>query len=104
MSQTAATSSEKQAGAVLLVAHSWDGAVITEACGHPQVRGAIYIGSGPDTQLSLSEWLKEFPVVGNSLAPGETLATSKALTWKNKPTWFIYGAQGDQSGPSGPPM
>jgi DNA-binding CsgD family transcriptional regulator len=95
---------DQQAGDAVLVAHSWDGAVITEACGHPRVRGAIYIASGPDGQLSLGDWLNEFPVVGDTAAPGDWPATGTAWTWPGKPTWFIYGEQVGQASPSEAPM
>jgi len=95
---------EMQGRDVLLVGHSWDGSVITDACGHPRVRGAVYIASGPDSQQSLGEWLKEIPVVGEALASDDTPAAGTALTWKSKPAWFVYGEQGDQAGPSEAPM
>jgi pimeloyl-ACP methyl ester carboxylesterase len=93
-----------QDGDVLLVAHSWDGAVITETCRHPRVRGAIYIASGSDSQQALGEWVTEFPAMGNPLAPDETPSMGTTWTWRSKPTWFVYGEQGDQTGPSGAPM
>jgi pimeloyl-ACP methyl ester carboxylesterase len=89
---------------VLLVGHSWDGAVITDTCSHPRVRGAVYIASGPDSQQSLGEWLKEIPVVGKALAPDDMPPADIAWPWQSKPTWFIYGEQGDHAGPSGAPM
>jgi pimeloyl-ACP methyl ester carboxylesterase len=95
---------ERQARDVLLIAHSWDGAVITETCKHPRVGGAVYVASGPDDRQSFGEWLAEFPVLSNALAPDDTSAASTAWTWKSKPTWFIYGEQGDQVGPTGAPM
>ncbi len=95
---------DQQAGDALLVAHSWDGAVITEACGHPRARGAIYIAGGPDTELSLGEWLNEFPVVGDATEPDDSSAAGPAWTWQGKPTWFIYGEQEGQASPSEAPM
>jgi len=93
-----------QEGDVLLVAHSWDGAVISEACRHPRVRGAVYIASGSDNQQALGEWLAEFPAMGNALAPDDTPATGATWTWKSKPTWFIYGEQADGTGVGAAPM
>ena len=95
---------DEQDGDVLLVAHSWDGAVITEACRHPRVRGAVYIASGSDTQQALGEWLTEFPAMGTALGPDDTPATGTTWTWKSKPTWFIYGEQGGRADPVGAPM
>jgi pimeloyl-ACP methyl ester carboxylesterase len=95
---------DRHAGDVLLVAHSWDGAVITETCRHPRVRGAIYIAGGPDGELSLGEWLGEFPVVGDAVALEGSSAAGAAWIWRGKPTWFIYGEQGAKAGPIGAPM
>jgi pimeloyl-ACP methyl ester carboxylesterase len=43
-----------QEGPVLLVGHSWGGAVITEAGNHPQVKGLVYIAAGARTADSRS--------------------------------------------------
>lgn len=51
-----------QEGSVLLVGHSWGGAVITEAGNHPQVKGLVYIAAGaPDSGQSFAEWWKDYP-------------------------------------------
>ena len=53
-------------GPVLLVGHSWGGAIITEAGNEPQVRGLVYIAAAaPDSGQSFNEWLKDYPA-----APG----------------------------------
>jgi len=55
-----------QDGPVLLVGHSWGGAVITEAGNEPQVRGLIYIAAAaPDSGQSFNDWWKDYPA-----APG----------------------------------
>jgi len=55
-----------QDGAVLLVGHSWGGAVITEAGNEPQVRGLVYIAAAaPDSGQTFNAWWKDYPV-----APG----------------------------------
>jgi pimeloyl-ACP methyl ester carboxylesterase len=55
-----------QDGAVLLVGHSWGGAVITEAGNEPQVRGLVYIAAAaPDSGQTFNVWWKDYPV-----APG----------------------------------
>jgi len=52
---------EMQEGPVLLVGHSWGGAVITEAGNHPQVKGLVYIAAGaPDTGQSFNDWWKDY--------------------------------------------
>ena len=62
---------EMQEGPVLLVGHSWGGAVITEAGNHDQVKGLLYVAAGaPDTGQSFDDWWKEYkPVAGNAIAP-----------------------------------
>ena len=46
-----------QTGPILLVGHSWGGAVITEAGNHPSVAGLVYIAAGaPDSGQSFNEW------------------------------------------------
>ena len=57
---------QMQEGPVLLVGHSWGGAIITEAGNEPQVRGLVYIAAAaPDTGQSFNEWWKDYPA-----APG----------------------------------
>ena len=60
-----------QEGPVLLVGHSWGGAVITEAGNHEQVKALVYIAAGaPDTNQSFDEWWKKYePVAGEAIAP-----------------------------------
>jgi pimeloyl-ACP methyl ester carboxylesterase len=51
---------------VLLVGHSWGGAIITEAGNDPAVCGLVYIAAGaPDSGQSFSDWWEGYPV-----APG----------------------------------
>ncbi|MET7480844.1 alpha/beta hydrolase [Streptomyces sp. NPDC005648] len=48
---------DQQDGPVLLVGHSWGGAVITEAGNHPKVAGLVYIAAGaPDSGQSFGDW------------------------------------------------
>jgi pimeloyl-ACP methyl ester carboxylesterase len=55
-----------QDGPVLLVGHSWGGAIITEAANATQVIGLVYIAAAaPDSCESFNEWWK-----GSSPAPG----------------------------------
>jgi pimeloyl-ACP methyl ester carboxylesterase len=57
---------EMQDGPVLLVGHSWGGAIITEAGNEPQVRGLVYIAAAaPDSGQSFNDWWKDHPA-----APG----------------------------------
>src|SRR5215468_6600876 len=51
-----------QGGPVLLVGHSYGGAVITEAGNHPSVAGLVYITAfAPDTGESVSSLIKDPP-------------------------------------------
>ena len=60
-----------QDGPVLLVGHSWGGAIITEAGNEPQVRGLLYIAAAaPDSAQSFNEWWKGYPA-----APGAPAST-----------------------------
>jgi pimeloyl-ACP methyl ester carboxylesterase len=53
---------DMQDGEVLLVGHSWGGAVITEAGNHPKVRGLVYIAAAaPDSGQSFSQWWAGYP-------------------------------------------
>jgi pimeloyl-ACP methyl ester carboxylesterase len=55
-----------QDGPVLLVGHSWGGAVITEAGNEHRVRGLVYIAAAaPDSGQSFNDWWKGYPA-----APG----------------------------------
>src|ERR1700685_1967746 len=47
---------------VLLVGHSWGGAIITEAGNDAKVRGLVYISAGaPDSNQSFNEWWEGYP-------------------------------------------
>ncbi|MGA2549473.1 MAG: alpha/beta hydrolase [Burkholderiaceae bacterium] len=51
-----------QDGPVLLVGHSWGGAIITEAGNEPQVCGLVYIAAAaPDSGQSFNDWWKGYP-------------------------------------------
>ena len=52
----------QQEGPVLLVGHSWGGAVITEAGNDPQVAGLVYVAAGaPNSDESFNGWWKDYP-------------------------------------------
>jgi pimeloyl-ACP methyl ester carboxylesterase len=53
---------DKQDGPVILVGHSWGGAVITEAGNHPKVVGLVYVAAfQPDKGESALQWLQTAP-------------------------------------------
>jgi pimeloyl-ACP methyl ester carboxylesterase len=52
---------DMQKGPVLMVGHSWGGAVITEAGNHPKVKGLVYVAAGaPDSGQSFDAWWKPY--------------------------------------------
>ena len=59
---------DAQKGPVLMVGHSWGGAVITEAGNHPEVKGVVYVAAGaPDSGQSFGDWWKNYkPAPGAS--------------------------------------
>jgi pimeloyl-ACP methyl ester carboxylesterase len=59
-----------QAGPVILVGHSWAGAVITEAGVDPKVAGLVYVAAfGPDTDEVIGELGKGYPSQASFAAP-----------------------------------
>ena len=53
---------DKQDGPVILVGHSWGGAVITEAGNHPKVVALVYVAAfQPDNGESALQWLQTAP-------------------------------------------
>ncbi|HEU5167891.1 MAG TPA: alpha/beta hydrolase [Chitinophagaceae bacterium] len=53
---------DKQDGPVILVGHSWGGAVITEAGNHPKVVALVYVAAfQPDKGESALQWLQTAP-------------------------------------------
>ncbi|MCS5732882.1 alpha/beta fold hydrolase [Herbiconiux daphne] len=52
---------EQMDGRVLLVGHSWGGAVITEAGNHSAVEGLVYVAAGaPDSGSSFNQWWADY--------------------------------------------
>lgn len=65
---------DKQTGPVLLVGHSYGGAIITEAGNHPKVAGLVYIAAfAPDSSETLLKLLQAGPPAPNAgiLPPDE---------------------------------
>jgi pimeloyl-ACP methyl ester carboxylesterase len=57
----------RQTGPVLLVGHSYGGAIITEAGNHPKVAGLVYIAAfAPDANETLLKLLESGPPAPNS--------------------------------------
>lgn len=63
---------ERQDGDVLLVGHSWAGAVVTEAGNAPNVKGIVYLSAlAPDDNESVAELLARLHVPMDGLKPDE---------------------------------
>src|SRR6267154_1880089 len=78
-------------GPVILVGHSYGGAVISEGGNDPKVVGLVYVAAfAPDVGEAVGELGKEFPP-----APGGAELRPDAngfLTWTTKPTWYVVAA------------
>jgi pimeloyl-ACP methyl ester carboxylesterase len=77
---------QRQKGNVLLVGHSWAGAVITEAGGADNVKGLVYLSAlVPDAGESVADMLKKRE------APMEGLAAdADGLIWLDNPKAFAH--------------
>ncbi|RQO73352.1 alpha/beta hydrolase [Aquitalea sp. FJL05] len=75
---------QRQTGDVLLVGHSWAGAVITQAGNDPKVKGLVYLSAlVPDSNESVSELLTRLH------APMEGLAADEhGMLWLDQPAQF----------------
>ena len=87
-----------QDGPVLMVGHSWGGAVITEAGNHPQVKGLVYVAAGaPDSGQSFDDWWKSYPPApgASEIRPyGEGYV---ALTLKGVRKHFVQDIPADEA-------
>lgn len=75
---------QRQSGDVLLVGHSWGGAVITQAGNAENVKGLVYLSAlVPDSGESVTDTLKRFD------APMEGMQADKhGLVWLDNPDMF----------------
>ncbi|MDA8446076.1 Pimeloyl-ACP methyl ester carboxylesterase [Paracidovorax valerianellae] len=81
----------RQIGPVLLVGHSWAGAVITEAGNQPNVRGLVYVSAfAPDSGESVAELLKRLNSPMEGLYPD-----SEGLLWLDDPVVYANVMAGD---------
>lgn len=84
---------ERQKGGVILVGHSWAGAVVTEAGNADNVRGLVYLSAlVPDTGESVGDML------GRLAAPMDGLTPDKeGLLWLDDPAAYRQVMAGDVS-------
>ncbi|WJM84029.1 alpha/beta hydrolase [Dickeya chrysanthemi] len=75
---------QRQHGDVLLVGHSWAGAVVTEAGNAPNVRGLVYLSAlVPDSGESVADLLQRLQAPMEGLAPD-----SNGLIWLDNPKQY----------------
>ncbi|ASW09907.1 alpha/beta fold hydrolase [Rhizobium sp. 11515TR] len=83
----------RQKGDVLLVAHSWAGAVVTEAGNAANVKGIVYLSAlAPDSSESVADLLQKRNAPMEGLAPD-----ANGLVWLDDPTAFAHVMAGDVS-------
>lgn len=77
---------ERQKGDVLLVGHSWAGAVVTEAGNADNVKGIVYLSAlVPDSNESVVELLQKRNAPMDGLVPDEN-----GLVWLDDPDTFAH--------------
>ncbi|OWV87852.1 alpha/beta hydrolase [Rhizobium sp. R635] len=76
----------RQEGSVLLVGHSWAGAVVTEAGNAENVKGLVYLSAlVPDAGESVSEMLQKQNVSMGALAPDH-----EGFVWLDDPKTYTH--------------
>ncbi|WP_053069676.1 alpha/beta hydrolase [Xanthomonas sp. NCPPB 1128] len=81
----------RQRGPVLLVGHSWAGAVITEAGNADNVRGLVYLSAlVPDSNESVADLLTRLHAPMDGMTPD-----ADGLVWLDAPTAFRTVMAGD---------
>ncbi|ADM99710.1 alpha/beta hydrolase [Dickeya dadantii] len=82
---------QRQQGDVLLVGHSWAGAVVTQAGNAPNVRGIVYLSAlVPDSGESAADLLQRLQAPMEGMAPD-----SNGLIWLDNPEQFRAVMAGD---------
>ncbi len=82
---------QRQPGEVLLVGHSWAGAVITRAGNYPNVRGIVYLSAlVPDSGESVADLLQRLNAPMDSMVPD-----AHGLIWLDNPEKYHEIMAGD---------
>ncbi|GKX40006.1 alpha/beta hydrolase [Pectobacterium versatile] len=82
---------QRQQGDVLLVGHSWAGAVVTQAGNAPNVRGIVYLSAlVPDSGESVSDLLQRLKAPMAGMAPD-----ANGLIWLDNPEQYREVMAGD---------
>ncbi|MFZ6769039.1 alpha/beta fold hydrolase [Undibacterium sp. Di26W] len=86
---------ERQKGGVILVGHSWAGAVVTEAGNADNVQGLVYLSAlVPDSGESVSDMLNRLASPMEGLTPDK-----EGLIWLDDPVAYRQVMAGDVSVP-----
>lgn len=81
----------RQSGDVLLVGHSWGGAVITQAGNAPNVKGLVYLSAlAPDSGESVADLMTTIKAPMNGFSPD-----SEGLIWMDDPEQFHQAMAAD---------
>jgi pimeloyl-ACP methyl ester carboxylesterase len=99
----------RQPGPVLLVGHSWGGAVITQAGGDPKVVGLVYVAAmAPDQGVSFGATAANYPTPGPATAvpdaggwliiPPEAFAANFAQDLPKEEALVLAAGQGASKG------
>ncbi|WKA61357.1 alpha/beta fold hydrolase [Pectobacterium aroidearum] len=84
---------QRQQGDVLLVGHSWGGAVVTQAGNDPKVRGIVYLSAlVPDSGESASDLLQRLKAPMEDMSPD-----ANGLIWLDNPEQYRKVMAGDVS-------
>ncbi|WP_437216103.1 alpha/beta fold hydrolase [Pectobacterium sp. LFLA-215] len=84
---------QRQQGDVLLVGHSWGGAVVTQAGNDPKVRGIVYLSAlVPDSGESVSDLLQRLKAPMEGMSPD-----ANGLIWLDNPEQYREVMAGDVS-------
>jgi pimeloyl-ACP methyl ester carboxylesterase len=82
---------DRQDGDVILVGHSWAGAVVTEAGNADKVKGIVYLSAlVPDTGESVSDLLARLHAPMEGMAPD-----AEGRVWLNDPVAYAHVLAGD---------
>ncbi|NPE55166.1 alpha/beta hydrolase [Dickeya dadantii] len=82
---------QRQQGDVLLVGHSWAGAVVTQAGNAPNVRGIVYLSAlVPDSGEAVADLLQRLQAPMEGMVPD-----SNGLIWLDNPEQFRAVMAGD---------
>jgi pimeloyl-ACP methyl ester carboxylesterase len=83
-------------GPVILVGHSYGGALITHAGNSPKVAGLVYVAAfAPEEGESLEKLLNNYPAAASQIPIAASAFTYvfETAAWKTKPSWHIIATE-----------